>query len=59
MQIATKPNYSFCPVLNEDPEIPQGGWLWPAIWMMPVTDTYGAWPARSEIAIMGSRSNNY
>jgi beta-glucanase (GH16 family) len=24
--------------------IPEGDWLWPAIWMMPVDDKYGAWP---------------
>ncbi|CZR59178.1 related to beta-1,3-glucan binding protein [Phialocephala subalpina] len=40
-------------------KIPQGDWLWPAIWMMPVTDTYGAWPASGEIDIMESRGNNH
>jgi beta-glucanase (GH16 family) len=40
-------------------KIPQGDWLWPAIWMMPVTDTYGPWPASGEIDIMESRGNNH
>lgn len=38
---------------------PVGDWLWPAIWMMPVEDTYGAWPASGEIDIAESRGNNY
>ncbi|KAH9927697.1 concanavalin A-like lectin/glucanase domain-containing protein [Fomitopsis serialis] len=38
-------------------KLPQGDWLWPAIWMMPVNDVYGAWPASGEIDIMESRGN--
>ncbi|KAI1261661.1 concanavalin A-like lectin/glucanase domain-containing protein [Xylariaceae sp. FL1019] len=40
-------------------KLPQGDWLWPAIWMLPVKDTYGAWPASGEIDIVESRGNNY
>ncbi|OAA52288.1 glucan 1,3-beta-glucosidase [Beauveria brongniartii RCEF 3172] len=40
-------------------KLPQGDWLWPAIWMMPVKDTYGPWPASGEIDIMESRGNNW
>ncbi|KAI0125340.1 beta-1,3-glucan-binding protein [Xylariales sp. AK1849] len=40
-------------------KLPQGDWIWPAIWMMPVTDTYGPWPESGEIDIMESRGNNY
>lgn len=40
-------------------EIPSGDWLWPAIWMLPVNETYGPWPASGEIDIMESRGNNY
>lgn len=40
-------------------KLPVGDWLWPAIWMMPVEDTYGAWPASGEIDIMESRGNNW
>ncbi|KXS99664.1 hypothetical protein AC578_9884 [Pseudocercospora eumusae] len=40
-------------------ELPAGDWLWPAIWMLPVNETYGPWPASGEIDIMESRGNNY
>ncbi|KAJ1336113.1 gram-negative bacteria-binding protein 1 [Microdochium nivale] len=40
-------------------KLPQGDWLWPAIWLMPVDNTYGAWPASGEIDIAESRGNNY
>ncbi|KAL2690608.1 concanavalin A-like lectin/glucanase domain-containing protein, partial [Phyllosticta citricarpa] len=40
-------------------KIPQGDWLWPAIWMLPTNNAYGAWPASGEIDIMESRGNNY
>lgn len=40
-------------------KIPSGDWLWPAIWMLPVNNTYGPWPASGEVDIMESRGNNY
>ncbi|KAG5912955.1 hypothetical protein E4U42_001619 [Claviceps africana] len=40
-------------------KLPAGDWLWPAIWMMPVRDTYGPWPASGEIDIVESRGNNW
>jgi len=40
-------------------QLPAGDWLWPAIWMMPVNNTYGPWPMSGEIDIMESRGNNY
>lgn len=40
-------------------KMPKGDWLWPAIWMMPVNDTYGPWPASGEIDIVESRGNNH
>ncbi|KAI9841999.1 MAG: hypothetical protein M1838_003326 [Thelocarpon superellum] len=40
-------------------KLPAGDWLWPAIWMMPVNDTYGPWPLSGEIDIIESRGNNY
>lgn len=40
-------------------QIPDGDWLWPAIWLLPVNETYGQWPASGEIDIMESRGNNY
>ena len=39
--------------------LPEGDWLWPAIWMLPVKDTYGPWPESGEIDIAESRGNNY
>jgi beta-glucanase (GH16 family) len=44
-------------------KLPQGDWLWPAIWMMPEpkgphgAGAYGPWPASGEIDIMESRGN--
>lgn len=40
-------------------KMPKGDWLWPAIWMLPLEDTYGAWPASGEIDIVESRGNNH
>lgn len=31
--------------------------MWPAIWMLPVSDAYGTWAASGEIDIMESRGN--
>ncbi|MDA3891647.1 MAG: carbohydrate-binding protein [Salinivirgaceae bacterium] len=33
-------------------KLTEGEKLWPAFWMMPVTNTYGTWPASGEIDIM-------
>lgn len=38
-------------------KLPRGDWLWPAIWMLPVDETYGEWPASGEIDIMEARGN--
>ncbi|KAL0953495.1 hypothetical protein HGRIS_004723 [Hohenbuehelia grisea] len=38
--------------------LPRGDWLWPALWMLPVNDTYGPWPVSGEIDIMESRGND-
>ncbi|KAI9819366.1 MAG: hypothetical protein M1826_001163 [Phylliscum demangeonii] len=40
-------------------KFPGGDWQWPAVWMMPVTDTYGAWPRSGEIDLAESRGNNF
>ncbi|KAI4190933.1 MAG: hypothetical protein L6R41_000452 [Letrouitia leprolyta] len=39
--------------------LPEGDWLWPAIWMLPVDNKYGDWPKSGEIDIVESRGNNY
>lgn len=38
-------------------KMPKGDWIWPAIWMMPVNNTYGTWPASGEIDIFESKGN--
>jgi beta-glucanase (GH16 family) len=38
-------------------KLPQGDWLWPAIWLLPKHNEYGNWPASGEIDIMESRGN--
>ncbi|KAJ4468354.1 glycoside hydrolase family 16 protein [Lentinula edodes] len=38
-------------------KLPLGDWLWPAIWMLPVNNTYGPWPMSGEIDIMEARGN--
>lgn len=41
-------------------QIPEGDWIWPAIWMLPIHQVYGGWPTSGEIDIMESRGNlNY
>ncbi|KAI0055569.1 concanavalin A-like lectin/glucanase [Artomyces pyxidatus] len=38
-------------------KLPRGDWLWPAIWMLPVDNKYGAWPLSGEIDLMEARGN--
>lgn len=33
-------------------KLPKGNGLWPAIWMLPINNTYGGWPKSGEIDIM-------
>lgn len=40
-------------------KMPQGDWIWPAIWLMPTDSVYGAWPKSGEIDIAESRGNNW
>ncbi|KAK9366093.1 concanavalin A-like lectin/glucanase domain-containing protein [Lipomyces kononenkoae] len=40
-------------------KLPQGDWIWPAIWMMPTNSVYGVWPASGEIDIAESRGNDH
>ncbi|EMC92656.1 glycoside hydrolase family 16 protein, partial [Baudoinia panamericana UAMH 10762] len=39
-------------------KMPQGDWLWPAIWMMPEDSVYGPWPQSGEIDIAESKGNS-
>ncbi|KAF9053306.1 ectomycorrhiza-upregulated GH16 glucan endo-1,3-beta-glucosidase precursor [Panaeolus papilionaceus] len=38
-------------------KMPNGDWLWPAIWMLPKDEVYGPWPRSGEIDIVESRGN--
>jgi len=38
-------------------KMPNGDWIWPAIWMMGKRESYGTWPASGEIDIVESRGN--
>ncbi|KAF2433686.1 glycosyl hydrolase [Tothia fuscella] len=44
-------------------KMPKGNWLWPAVWMMPESNSpdgsgvYGPWPRSGEIDIVESRGN--
>ena len=40
--------------IEVEARLPAGDWLWPAIWMLPVRDTYGPWPASGEIGELPS-----
>ena len=37
--------------------MPQGDWIWPAVWMMPKDSVYGPWPRSGEIDIFEGRGN--
>ncbi|TDL23460.1 concanavalin A-like lectin/glucanase [Rickenella mellea] len=37
--------------------MPRGDWLWPAIWMLPVDNSYGPWPLSGEMDIVEARGN--
>jgi len=41
-------------------KLPKGDWIWPAMWLLPVNNEYGKWPASGEIDMVESRGNlNY
>ncbi|KAK9362669.1 concanavalin A-like lectin/glucanase domain-containing protein [Lipomyces starkeyi] len=40
-------------------KLPQGDWLWPAIWMLPKDSVYGVSPASGEIDICESRGHDH
>ncbi|KAK3910340.1 Beta-1,3-glucan-binding protein [Frankliniella fusca] len=37
--------------------LPKGDWLWPAIWLFPQDELYGAWPRSGEIDLVEGRGN--
>ncbi|KDR73819.1 hypothetical protein GALMADRAFT_125114 [Galerina marginata CBS 339.88] len=38
-------------------KMPNGDWMWPAIWMLPKDEVYGPWPLSGEIDMVESRGN--
>lgn len=38
-------------------QMPKGDWIWPAIWLLPLHEPYGNWPASGEIDLLESRGN--
>ncbi|XP_034231448.1 beta-1,3-glucan-binding protein-like [Thrips palmi] len=38
-------------------KLPRGDWIWPAIWLKPASNAYGAWPASGEMDLVESRGN--
>ncbi|KAI6654657.1 Beta-1,3-glucan-binding protein-like [Oopsacas minuta] len=38
--------------------LPEGDWIWPGIWLRPIHNEYGNWPASGEIDIVESRGNS-
>ena len=37
--------------------LPQGDWLWPALWLMPSEALHGSWPDSGEIDLVEARGN--
>ncbi|KAM6500153.1 ectomycorrhiza-upregulated GH16 glucan endo-1,3-beta-glucosidase precursor [Amanita muscaria] len=38
-------------------KMPNGDWLWPALWMLPRDSVYGEWPRSGEIDLVEARGN--
>jgi hypothetical protein len=45
--------------IEVEAKLPDGDWLWPAIWLLPADAKYGPWPQSGEIDIVESRGNNH
>lgn len=39
-------------------KLPEGQGLWPALWMLPLRDTYGTWAASGEIDVLEARGQH-
>jgi len=39
-------------------KLPETQGMWPALWMLPLKDTYGTWAASGEIDVMEARGQN-
>lgn len=55
-KITTKDNFSMkYGRIDIRAKLPKGNGVWPALWMLPNDDTYGAWAASGEIDIMEAK----
>ncbi len=55
-RLDTRGHFSYCyGKLVIRAKLPVGQGLWPAIWLLPEHQSYGAWPASGEIDIMEAR----
>jgi beta-glucanase (GH16 family) len=55
-KINTKDSFSFqYGRIDFRAKLPTGNGIWPALWMLPVEDRYGAWAASGEIDIMEAK----
>jgi beta-glucanase (GH16 family) len=55
-KINTKESFSFqYGRIDICAKLPEGNGIWPALWMLPVEDSYGAWAASGEIDIMEAK----
>ena len=58
-KLTTSESFSFkYGIMEIKAKLPKGDWLWPAIWLLPVHNEYGRWPASGEIDIMEARGNS-
>jgi len=39
-------------------KMPTGRWLWPAVWLLPEDEAYGAWPLSGEIDVAETRTTS-
>nr|CAD7408818.1 unnamed protein product [Timema poppensis] len=44
-------------ILEIRAKLPEGDWLWPAMWLLPKDSVYGGWPRSGEIDMIESRGN--
>lgn len=58
-KLTTKESFSFkYGRVEVSAKLPQGDWIWPAIWLMPKDSVYGTWPTSGEIDLMESHGND-
>src|SRR4029078_3491694 len=61
-RIKTGPSTSFFNqtggLLEFRAKFPVGNGLWPALWMMPKTNTYGGWPTSGEIDVFEGKGQD-